>query len=160
MAILLQFCAFDSLVSRFIAYGTEGTVAHVDAVDDAGNLWGAQNETGLGGKPSGVQIRPEDYGDSCGMTNRIRVLVSATPAQEAAFWGFMRNQLGKPYDLTGIAGFIAGRDWHDDGAWFCSELVCAALEASGAIKKLETPANKITPQELLLVCSVIGDVVK
>ena len=162
MPVVLQFCGFTSFVSRAIAYGTQADsgIAHVDAVDRNGNLWGAQNEDGLGGMPSGVQIRPADYGDSSGMVNPIRVSVPATDAQAECFWGFMQDQLGKPYDLSAIAAFIADRDWHDPNAWFCSEVIAAALETAGIIKPMASPANKVTPQELLLVCTAIGEVVK
>lgn len=160
MAIQLQFCGFTSFVSRFISYGTEGCgIAHVDAVDAAGDLWGAQ-EQALGGRPSGFQIRPANYGDSCGMINKTLVTLHVSDVEEYAFWSFLRSQLGKPYDLTAIAAFVADRDWHDPAAWFCSEVQAAALEAARVINPLAVPVNKVTPVELLLVCSAIGDVTK
>lgn len=33
------------------------------------------------------------------------------------------SQLGKPYDYTAIVGLGLHRDWQEDDAWFCSELV-------------------------------------
>jgi uncharacterized protein YycO len=39
-----------------------------------------------------------------------------------------KTQVGKSYDWTAIYGMAFRRDWHDDRAWFCSELVTAAFD--------------------------------
>jgi hypothetical protein len=149
--ITLQFCAFDSLMGQAIEWFTQGNVGHVDAVLPDGSLLGAQNMDGLGDQPAGVQIRPADYGN---MTNKIRVRLSATDGQADTFWSFLTAQIGKPYDISAIEAFVVGRDWHDADSWFCSELIAAALEHAGIFPaELASPANKITPAALLLVCS-------
>lgn len=153
MTITLQFVApgtFD-ITGDLIAWFNSGVVDHVDAVMPDGSLLGAQGHE-CGGKPSGVQIRPADY---LGNLRTCRVTLPVSPEQESAWRLFLTHQLGKPYDFTGIAGFIAGRNWRHDGSWFCSELQAAALEACGYFCKLASPDNKITPQELLLMCSVL-----
>ena len=152
MPVALQFCGFTSAIANAIEWFSQGHEGHVDAVLHDGSLLGAQHEAGLGGKPAGVQIRPADYGDHCGMTDRVRVTLPATPEQEAAWDDFLMEQVGKPYDITAIEAFVVGRDWHNPQAWFCSELQAAALEAAGII-------NKITPMGLLLACSAIAPVV-
>ncbi len=157
--VTLQFCGSSGLMSQAIAWFTQGDgIAHVDAVTPSGALLGAQQASGLGGMPSGVYARPADYGAAFGMTKCVSVALPATPEQEDAFYEFLQAQVGKPYDLTCIAGFVAGRDWHDPGAWICSELQAAALEHAGIIRPLAAPANKITPAGLLLVCSAVGTV--
>ncbi|MDR3439891.1 hypothetical protein [Telmatospirillum sp.] len=160
--ITLQFCSFDSFWGKAIPWFTQGDVGHVDAVLPDGSLLGAQHEAGLGGPdvPAGVQIRPANYGDTSGMTGRIRVPLPATDGQADTFWSFLQAQIGKPYDVTAIEAFIAGRNWHDPDAWFCSELIAAALEHAGVFPyPLSSPANRVTPASLLLVCSALAETV-
>jgi hypothetical protein len=57
--------------------------------------------------------------------------VFGDPVVVTAILGFARTQIGKPYDWTAILALLMDRDWRDSGAWFCSELVVAALEAVG-----------------------------
>jgi uncharacterized protein YycO len=161
MSVTLQFCGFDSFVSRAIEYFTDPMdgIGHVDILSEAGlYLIGAQESDGLGGKPSGVQARPLDYGKTCGMKNIRYVTLQASPYETAKFHSFVNAQIGKPYDLEAIAGFVAGRDWRKTDAWFCSELAAAALETADIITPLYAPSNKITPANLLLVCSAFAPV--
>lgn len=156
MPIVLQFCSFPTLVGEVIDWFTAGEVGHVDAVLPDGSLLGAQQQAGLGGAGAGVQVRPAGYGN---MQHIRRVSLSAEPAQEQQFWMFLRAQLGKPYDITAFAAFAAGRDWQEPDSWFCSELIAAGLEAGRVFAyPLAAPANKITPQELFLLCSAFGPV--
>ena len=157
-SVSIQFCAFKSFWGRLFPWFSQGKVGHVDIVLPSGDLLGAQHEDGLGGEPSGVRVRPADYLASCGGTSVIRVSFDATPQQAQAFYDFAHAQVGKPYDTRGILAFIFGRNWRDDRAWFCSELAAAALEAAGIVRRLSSPANKITPAGLLLVCSALADV--
>lgn len=153
--ITLQFCSFDSTMGALIEWFTQGLVGHVDVVMPDGQLLGAQHEAGLGGKPSGVQIRPGNYGDTSGMRHRLRATFAVTDDQAAAFYAFLQEQVGKPYDVTAIEAFAAGRDWRNTDAWFCSELATAALEVAGVIRTLIAPANKVTPEGLMLTCSAL-----
>ena len=159
VSVTLQFCGFESLIARVIEKFTDplGKTGHVDLVLMDGSLLGAQNESGLGGKPSGVQIRPASYVAESGGTDLIRVTIPTDPFADKKVYDFAMAQIGKPYDVTAIAGFVAGRNWREDDAWFCSELAAAALE-QGAIfpSPLYAPANKITPAGLLLVASAFG----
>ena len=160
--IVLQFCAFPSFWGRLIDYGTEGEVGHVDALTpDRSQLFGAQHDAGLGGAPAGVQFRPTGYVREAGGYNLLRVHLACTPAQHDRFWRFMKAQEGKPYDVKGILGFLAGRYWHDRGHWWCSQLHTAGLEPKVAgvfPNRLWTRFNRLTPQELLLVTSALGRV--
>ena len=152
--ITLQFCAFKSPFGAIIPWFTQGPVGHVDAVADDGSLWGAQHEDGLGGAPAGVQIRPADYGATCGMINRVRFTIPVTDEQHECFWGFLQDQIGKPYDDTCIAAFVAGRQWHQDNAWICSELQAAATNICQMLPQpFWVPTNCITPNALALVWS-------
>lgn len=55
-----------------------------------------------------------------------------TPNDEAGLqWA--RGQVGKPYDWTGVFAIpFKERDWQEEDAWYCSELVEAALVKAGA----------------------------
>jgi hypothetical protein len=155
--ITLQFCSFDCWQNRLIRWFSAGRVGHVDVVMPDGSLLGAQHDAGMGGRPAGVWVRSAIYGDQWGMRNRIRVSLPATREQERMFYAFLRRQIGKPYDSKAIWGFVFARNWRDSRAWFCSELAAAALEYAGVVRPFGAP-NKITPQELLLVCSALGTV--
>lgn len=157
--IALEFCAFKSFFGRLIDFGTQGEVGHVDAVLPNGDLLGAQHEAGLSGTPSGVQIRPARYQMACDGYNVLRVTINVTAKQKDDFYSFLRDQLGKPYDIKMILGFAAGRDWRNPGAWICSELQAAACEAAKIFPHpLRVWKDRVTPQELLLLTSALGRV--
>ena len=44
-----------------------------------------------------------------------------------AAWLWLQQHHGQPYDLLGLAGFIARALGHDKGRWLCSEAVAAML---------------------------------
>lgn len=151
--ITLLFCSFPSPVGKAIRWFTQGTVGHVDLMLPSGRLLGAQYASGMGA-PSGVQIRPPRYG---GMTNVT--LVHLPPRlDDDEIYRFATEQIGKPYDLTAIWGFVAGRDWRDPRGWYCSELIAAALEDAQIIPRIETPISKITPQMLFFALSILPGV--
>lgn len=150
-AIALQFVEGSGFGSALIKYYDHGLYSHVDSVLPDGTLLGARDDV-IDGIPSGVQIRPASY--VAGETV-LRVTIPCTDAQQDAFYAFMRAQLGKPYDETSIAAFALGRDWRADDSWFCSELCSAGIEASGLVPPLSAPANKIAPDDLLLVVSAL-----
>ena len=155
--IVLQFCGFKSFFGKIIAWGTEGEVGHASAVLPNGDILDSQHQANLGGKPAGVQIRPAGYIERCGGINILRVTINVTAKQRNAFYDFLISQLGKPYDTKGILGFVVGKDWRDPGAWFCSELQAAALEAAKVFEyPLHVKHNRVTPQELLMLASTRG----
>jgi uncharacterized protein YycO len=145
--ITLQFLAAGTdWSSGLIAwFGGGPAFSHVDVVLADGTLLGAREQ-------GGVAIRPHDY---FGSSATLRIDVPATDEEYSKFWDFVDQQIGKPYDTKAILAFVTGRDWRDPNAWFCSELVAAALEAAGIVNTLAAPANKITPPDLVLVLSAI-----
>lgn len=150
-AIVLQFVEGSGFGSALIKYYDHGLYSHVDSMLPDGTLLGARDDA-IEGIPSGVQIRPASY--VAGETV-LRVTIPCTDTQQDAFYAFVRAQLGKPYDETSIAAFAVGRDWRADDSWFCSELCSAGIEASGLVPPLSAPANKIAPDDLLLVISAL-----
>jgi hypothetical protein len=101
----------------------------------------------------GVQARPHGY-DGTELTREDFVSIPATPEMTDTFHTFLRAQIGKPYDTVAIAGIVAQRDWRKDDAWFCSELIAAALCHCGFFPDhLATEFNHVTPRDLLLIVS-------
>ena len=60
------------------------------------------------------------------------------------------RQLGTKYDMAGAIGVAVHREWWQDDAWFCSELVAHALEQAG-LKLFRGSARRITPQHLWML---------
>ena len=59
---------------------------------------------------------------------------------------FAKSQIGKPYDFSGIFGFVTNRDWQEPDSWFCSELVAAAINTERRLFNTET--SRITPRDI------------
>lgn len=68
------------------------------------------------------------------------------------------QQKGKDYDWTAIFGIYFGRDWQEDDAWFCSELVAYILsfieDLAPYIAVLDK--DKVTPQQLFVMLVDLG----
>jgi hypothetical protein len=148
-ALTLQFSTEADPVSALIRAFSHGPFSHVDAVLSDGRLLGARAD-------GGVQARAGGYAP---FSRVLRVALPAHDDQAARFHDFLTAQLGRPYDLRAIAAFAVDRDWRRPDAWFCSELQCAALEAAGWFAHpIATPANRVTPADLLLLCSAFVEV--
>jgi uncharacterized protein YycO len=145
--ITLRFCSGNDIASKAIMVFERSPWSHVEAVTFYGNMLGALLD--------GVKSRPADYAV---YAKTKTVSISATWDQVADFWKFLVDQIGKPYDKLAIIGFAVDRDWRKAGHWFCSELIAAALEHAGVIKRLEPHVNRVTPRDLFLVCSAITEV--
>jgi hypothetical protein len=144
--IALQFAAEDGVTAEIIKLYQRGWPSHVDAVMPDGSLLGARIE-------NGVAIRRAGYVKFV-KTEQVRLEVSRDPRGDAAFYDFLRQQLGKPYDVKAIVAFALIRDWRDPRAWFCSELIAAALEHCGFFPHpLSAPANEVTPRDLMMAVS-------
>ena len=144
--IELRFVTCNDPVSAAIRVGEYGFWAsHAEALMPDGTLLGAHYD-------GGVQARPKGY-DAAIMQRELYVSLPCASSVETAFLDFLRGQLGKPYDLAAIAGLVAQRDWRSPDSWFCSELIAAALEASGYLPALPADVAKITPRDLLLIVS-------
>lgn len=154
--INLQFARANTVTGKIIRWFSHGQWSHVDVVLEDGRLLGSQDCAMERGIQAGVQIRPADY---VGNAQTLRVGLDMSVGQAFQFGHFLNEQLGKPYDWTSIASFATHRDWRDDEAWDCAELIAAALEKCGYFKyQLAAPVNKVTPQDLLLCVSVNTEV--
>lgn len=156
--INLQFARGTGIVGGLIEWFDHGRYAHVDAALDDGTLLGARvGEYDNDGTtiPAGVQIRPASYLNGI---ERLQVHIPVSQPIHDKFYDFCFAQIGKHYDTTAIVGFVSGRDWQEPDSWFCSELIAAALVESGYWHTLSAPANKIAPDDLLLVLSAFVEI--
>lgn len=144
--IRLRFVTSSDAISQMIRLGEYGFWAtHVEAVV-ADGLLGAHME-------GGVRLRPWGY-DAGTRTRELILLLTVTDEQAASFERFLRSQVGKPYDMGGILGLVAGRNWQDPEHWYCSELMAAGLVECGYFASpLASDCAKITPRDLLLIIS-------
>ena len=150
--IRLQFSRQADVLSSMIAWYGGAPFSHVDAVLPDGRLLGARSDK-QGGMPKGVQIRPPDYAR---FAVKVVFTLGCTDAQEGAFYDFLHKQIGKPYDHSAIMGFVTGRNWRQDGAWICSELVSRAAEIASIMPYAYLAANKISPGTAAFGFSVLG----
>ena len=161
--IRLRFVTGNDFISNAIRVGErDGWCTHVEAVMPDGTLLCAHIQGGVMARPAGydkgtatrelvITLNPEDYlGDTRGL---VVTQENGLSIVENAFYDFLRAQIGKPYDLTALAGAAFDRDWHQADAWFCSELQAAALEHSGWLPRLAAIDSHISPRDLLLVLS-------
>jgi hypothetical protein len=143
-AIRIRFVTGNDLISNAIRAGErDGWVTHVEAVAPGGCLIGAHFD-------GGVQARPPGY-DRSSMSREL--FVDLECENPDAFHSFLNAQIGKPYDLAAVVGYGLARDWRKSDAWFCSELIAAALEECGYLPRLSAPDYHISPRDLLLVLS-------
>jgi uncharacterized protein YycO len=66
-------------------------------------------------------------------------------------WNWALDQVGKPYDLTALFGFMIHRDWARPDRWFCSELIAMAFQHGAAPLFRQDMIDRITPQDLWLL---------
>lgn len=144
--IVVRFVTGSDFISRAIAFAEkDGWPTHCDVKVTGGCLVGAHID-------GGVQARPPNY-DRTTMSCELYVSIDVPDEVEEKFNAFVNAQIGKPYDVTAIAGVVFGRDWRERDSWFCSELVAAALEDCGYLPMLASADNHISPRDLLLVLS-------
>lgn len=61
------------------------------------------------------------------------------------------SQIGKPYDYTAVLGLGLRRDWQEDDAWFCSELVAWAFAQAGEPLFRADVLRRVTPEHLWML---------
>lgn len=145
MSVRLQFVCESAWSSRAIAYFTQGSFSHVDAVEPNGWLLGARHDH-VGGAEPGVHRRPQGY---LKFSRRVMFEIPASDVQSARFYALLQDQIGASYDTAAIWGFVLGRDLHKAGRSICSALQAGALETAGIIGRLYFKANKISPDALV-----------
>ncbi|MGA9668390.1 MAG: hypothetical protein WBQ94_04235 [Terracidiphilus sp.] len=125
-------------VDLLIKYVTRGTVNHVEFLVD-GTAIGAHALGGVAIRP----VAPYPF--------ELRFTAAVSQAQYDAAMAFLKAQIGKPYDFIDIAGIVFARSWHDPGAWMCSELWAATMEAGKIVGPMDGSINLFTPQDSLVI---------
>jgi uncharacterized protein YycO len=137
LLITLQFVTESGWQSALIRWFTWSDYSHVDFLLADGSLLGARLD-------GGVKIRPSNYAN-------FKAKGIYQIEAPGTVLDYAKKQLGKPYDARGILNFgLHRRNWRDESAWFCSELVAAAFE-QGGLPIVNTPdAGRVTPRDLTL----------
>jgi hypothetical protein len=159
--IRLRFVTCDDTASEAIRYQAGTCVpfapSHVEALSLDGQFYIGQHMKG------GMQARRVGYdagqvstlsdGRKC---DRV-VEMPCTPEQEAAFYAFVHDKIGQPYDWISILGFVLTEvHLHTIGSLICSAVMSAALRTKGCeyLKwPMITPFHKISPRDLFLILS-------
>jgi uncharacterized protein YycO len=79
------------------------------------------------------------------------ILVTFPCSDPDLTWHFACSQISKPYDTLALCDFLTHRSWESPDKWFCSELVTAAIHASGTLLFRPDSLSRITPQHLWLL---------
>ena len=149
--ITIRFVAHPGLFDwacRIAQYGLWPT--HCDAILPGEGRLGARFV-------GGVQMRPANY-DAGSFTREQYVNLICTQAQEDAFYSFLRDQIGKPFDSLAIIAFVTGRDWQAPDSWYCAELLAAGLVACGLFPNhMAVGFNHISVRHLLLLASTLTE---
>lgn len=139
MQLEIRLVTDRTLASAAIRFLSWSDYSHVDFVMLDGRLLGAHLQ-------DGVQIRPKNYGN---FTKRLHKVVIVEEAVYSKVMRYAIEQIGKPYDKSGILNFGLHRNWREDDSWFCSELVAAAFEVGGLpLFSTSARANRITPRDI------------
>jgi uncharacterized protein YycO len=82
---------------------------------------------------------------------KCRAVAEVKTRNDAEIIKAARSQVGKPYDIGAIFGFVARRNWEKTDKWFCSELVAWAF--SQANEPLFRPGtfSRVTPQHIWMI---------
>jgi len=82
---------------------------------------------------------------------RKAVIVDLSCRDPQAVIAAAASQIGKPYDYTAIVGLGLHRDWQEDDAWFCSELVAWSFQHAGEPLFRAECLRRVTPQHLWML---------
>ena len=123
----------NGAISRVIRWQTRSPYNHASIwIGGLGGLVYEAREFRKVAFQRGYQRR--DQAEAEGETvNLFDLRCEITPEQEAKVRAFLDRQLNKDYDYTSVLRFISRRKASDTSAnaWFCSELVFAALREAG-----------------------------
>ncbi|WP_197329516.1 YiiX/YebB-like N1pC/P60 family cysteine hydrolase [Ralstonia syzygii] len=61
------------------------------------------------------------------------------------------SQIGLPYDYSAVLGIGLHRDWQEEDAWFCSELIAWAFQQAGVPLFRADCIRRVTPQHLYML---------
>lgn len=135
------FASKVSPISKLIEWETRSKYSHAAVVLRSGQVIEAVE---------GVGVHMLEDLPKVTLPDRIDLFMVADLDQDAAE-KFLLSQLGKPYDWPDLLGFVTRTFMEEDrGAWFCSELVFAGIEAGGVTLLRDIPPFQVSPGTLSL----------
>ncbi len=130
-----------SWISKAIEWDTRSKYCHAAVLLPDGSMIESMEGVGVHSLPS----IPE------GASYDLFIVSGLTEAGSSSAIVFLEDQLGKPYANLDVLGFITRSGQQEDrGAWFCSELVFAAIEAGGVTVLRDIPPFMVTPGMLAI----------
>lgn len=136
-SIRLLFITNNLPVSVLLRVFTWSDWSHVAAImEDGETAIDATMLHGVSQRPLSAVTKGSKYA--------IREYECARPDK---FYAFLREQVGKPYDFSGVFGIGLHRNWQDPENWFCSEIQACGL-AIGESPRFANDQWRVTPQNL------------
>jgi uncharacterized protein YycO len=133
-----------SVISGLIRWETRSKYNHAAIVLRDGTLIESVEGAGVHHLPSLSAATPPDRVD-------LFNVAGLSDVQAGLVEAFLLKQVGMPYDWPDLTGFITRTFTQEDrGAWFCSELVFAAIEAGGITLLRDIPPFQVSPGTLSL----------
>jgi uncharacterized protein YycO len=72
-------------------------------------------------------------------------------ANKQAIIDAAKSQLGKPYDIGAVIGFLFRSNWQDDDKWFCSEILAWAFDKGGTPLFRPKRLRRVRPEHLWMI---------
>ncbi|MDP3425508.1 MAG: hypothetical protein Q8S32_17340 [Burkholderiaceae bacterium] len=138
--ISLLFCNSPDFVSRAIRVFTWSRWSHVAMIDGYCAIEALPGEGVIVTETQEVLMRSREF-----------ELVELPCRNPAAVRAAASSQVGRPYDWTAIAGLALRRNWQEDDAWFCTELIAWAFEQAGEPLFRADSLRRVTPQHLWML---------
>jgi hypothetical protein len=145
MNVRLRFSTTRSFIpSALIRWRTQCAQSHVEFIRDDGFTLGAR--WSLRKEDNGVRLR-----SPISIVEQINVIEYTFPEIEKA-WTEGLKLVGTPYNLRGIFGIVAAKDWTQTGHMDCSNFAFEASRRAGRelLNPQEIAPWKITPRDLQL----------
>jgi uncharacterized protein YycO len=141
----LFFTTSSSFFSWFVRQRTWGKFSHVQIitrVTEQGNIEVVSADA------NGVycrDVREEEF-------ERFAILTcpEITGEQRKNVVNFCLSQIGKPYDVVGLASFLLYKELQNDRRWFCSEIVYVAYKQAGIRLQRRVKQDFISPRDLYI----------
>jgi len=142
------FASKVSPISKLIEWETRSKYSHAAIVQTDGSVIEAVENEGVHRLSKLPDVAYPDRIDLFEVRGPYGGLNDTQTANIEAFLG---RQLGLPYDWPDLIGFVT-RSGNAEvrGAWFCSELVFAAIEAGGVTLLRDIPPFQVSPGILSL----------
>ena len=137
MPIQLLYTRSHHLSSAAIRLATWGEFSHVAQLDGPKVIESVFRDG----------VREDSLANAIARASRWAI-VEYRHRNPAAMIAAARSQIGKPYDKTGALGLGVHRDWQQDDAWWCSELIPWAAAQAGDPWFMPQAVHRITPQHL------------